>query len=372
MRRVNRRQFFSLRSRPAAEPEGVKKSGPRPLGSGPSDEVPARGGRSSEFFFRFPGHWLHAYRTAMACRFEVTLPSGAAANLAAARQALDEIDRLEDQLTVYRDTSEVAFINRAAPLGPVAVESGLFGLLALSQRIHEETEGAFDITAGPLIRCWGFFRRQGRVPAAKELETARALVGMRHVILDAASRSVKFKLAGVEINLGSIGKGYALDRVAAGMRARGVRSALLSGGSSSVLAVGNGSGGGWQVGVRHPRMRGSRLAILRLRDCAMATSGSGEQYFESGGKRYGHIIDPRSSMPAEGVASVTVVAASAAVADALATAFFVGGKDLAERYCLCHPGVLVLLLQEPDLKQPLVIGENSDCSIELVSRGAAS
>ncbi len=302
----------------------------------------------------------------MACRFEVTLPAGAAADLAAARDALDQIDRLEDQLTVYRDSSEVSFINRTAALGPVVVENGLFELISLSQRLHDETEGAFDITSGPLIRCWGFLKRQGRVPAPEEVDAARAMVGMRRVVLDGASRSVKFKLAGVEINLGSIGKGYALDRVAASMRARGVPSALLSGGSSSVLAVGNGSGDGWRVGVRHPRVRQSRLAILKLRDCALATSGSEEQHFESGGERYGHIIDPRSGMPAKGVASATVVAASAALADALATAFFVGGRSLAECYCGTHSGVLALMLEERDLK-PVIIGENKSCNLEVFS-----
>ncbi|HEY3132186.1 MAG TPA: FAD:protein FMN transferase [Acidobacteriota bacterium] len=348
----------------------MQGSKPLPLGRGASSESPVAYARGSEAPHRPTGHWLHAYRTAMACRFEVTLPAGASADLAAARQALDQIDRLEDQLTVYRDSSEVSLINRTAGRRPVAVKSNLFGLLELAQKIHDETEGAFDITAGPVIRCWGFLKRQGRVPSTEELETARSQVGMRHVILDGANQSVEFRRAAVEINLGSIGKGHALDRVAAGMRARAVRSALLSGGSSSLCAIGNGSGGGWHVGVRHPRARRSRLATIRLQDCALATSGSGEQYFLSEGKRYGHIIDPRSGMPAEGVAGVTVVAASAAVADALATAFFVGGRQLAERYCRDHPGVLVLMLEEGDLN-PVIIGEISGCTIELDSRARA-
>lgn len=300
----------------------------------------------------------------MACRFEVTLPAGAAADLAAARQALDEIDRLENQLTVYRDSSEVSFINQTAGQRAVPVEPNLFELLALARKLHQETDGAFDITAGPLIRCWGFFQRQGRVPALEELEAARASVGMHHVALDSEKKSIRFQSPNVEINLGSIGKGYALDRVASSMRSR-VNSALLSGGNSSVVAIGNGSGDGWRLGVRHPKDKNSRLVILKLRDCAMGTSGAGEQYFESGGKRYGHILDPRSGMPAEGVVLVSVIASSAALADALATAFFVGGRELAERYCCSHSGILVLMLEEGDLT-PVIIGESELCNLEVI------
>src|SRR5262249_44266892 len=152
----------------------------------------------------------------------------------------------------------------------------------LSQKLYHDTYGAFDITAGPLIRCWGFFERAGRMPTPEEWQAARARVGMDQVVLNAADRTVRFVRPGVEINLGSIGKGYALDRVSADLRRNGVRTALLSGGSSSVVAVGGGiHKEGWMVGVRHPRKRNSRLATLRLRDCAMATSGTGEQYFEN-------------------------------------------------------------------------------------------
>jgi thiamine biosynthesis lipoprotein len=182
---------------------------------------------------------------------------------------------------------------------------------------------------------------------------------MSQVLLDAADRTVRFARAGVEINLGSIGKGYALDRVSANLRRDHVRTALLSGGSSSIVALGEGvDGQGWLVGLRHPREQSARLATLRLQDCAMATSGSGEQYFESAGKRYGHILDPRSGVPAQGVAGVTVVTSSGAVADALATAFFVGGRALAENYCRNHPDVLVLILEENDLDRPLIFGSH--------------
>src|SRR5262249_5172730 len=133
---------------------------------------------------------------------------------------------------------------------------------------------------------------EGRIPGSNQLETARQRVGMSLLLLNATERTVRFARPGVEINLGSIGKGYALDRASVDLRRRQVRSALLSGGSSSVVAVGAPEAG-WVVGIRHPRDKSKRIATLKLRDAAVATSGAGEQYFVSGGKRYGHILDPR-------------------------------------------------------------------------------
>lgn len=308
------------------------------------------------------GYWLHVNRRAMACLFEVTLPPSEKA-VFAAQNALDEIDRLERQLTVFQDTSEVSFINCNAAVEPVRAEDSLFALLLLCHDLYNETAGAFDITSGPLTRCWGFFKRQGRIPGASELEQARALVGSNNLFLDRESRTVSFVLPGIEINLGSIGKGYALDRVSATLQTR-ISGALLSAGSSSVCALGSGDdGGGWPVGIRHPRNKSQRLAVLRIRDCAMSTSGSEEQFFEHNGKRYGHIIDPRSGWPADRVVSVTTVAQSAAVSDALATAFYVGGPELAETYCARHANVLVIM-QESDSEHPIVIGSNRGCRIE--------
>lgn len=314
-----------------------------------------------------PGYLVHLYRSAMACRFEITLNGAKHDGVSAAREALNLIDRLEDQLSVFREASEISGINRIAGLKAVAVEAGLFKLLLLCETLNRATEGAFDITTGPLTRSWGFLRREGRVPGSMELEEARSRVGMQHLRLDRDHRTVRFLRSGVEVNLGSIGKGYALDRVGLLMRNRGIRAALVSGGSSSVLAMGSGSGGqGWLVGIRHPLFKNTRFAKLRLRDGGMATSGSAEQYFESRGKRYGHIIDPRSGLPAAGVLGVTVVASSAAVADALATAFYVGGRNLAECYCSAHPETLVIMIEEGAPDRPLTIGSNSRCEVEPV------
>ena len=259
------------------------------------------------------GFWLHVNRSAMACRFEVTLPISDRAGVVVATDALSLIDELEAQLSVFRASSEISFINREAARRAVAVEHSLFDLLSLCRSLYEQTDGAFDVTAGALTRCWGFLKRSARLPAVDELEDARSLVGSDGLLLDKQTRSVRFLREGMEINLGSIGKGYALDRVVSEMRDR-VASALLNAGASSMYALGAGDRNeGWSVGLRDPRNKNRRLARLRLRDCALSTSGSEEQFFEHDGQRYGHIIDPRSGWPAQRVTSVSVVARSAAI-----------------------------------------------------------
>ena len=300
---------------------------------------------------------LRLARRAMATNFELVLPFGTPEALQIGEDAFDLIDRLETQLTVYRDNSEVSRLNRLAPTMPVPVEAGLFGLLERSAQLTRDTEGAFDITAGPLIKAWGFFRGPRRVPPPEELEQALARVGMQHVALDAGNRTVSFGRPGLEINLGSIGKGYALDRVAAHLRQQWkLSSALLHGGQSSVYAVGSqpGDARGWAVALRHP-WKDARLAVVRLRDRALGTSAATFQHLEHQGRKLGHILDPRSGWPAEGMASASVMAPTAAEADALATAFFILGVEKAEQYCAAHPEVSAILLPDGE-SAPVLIG----------------
>ncbi len=306
---------------------------------------------------------LRIGRRAMATTFEVLVPFGIPYALAAAEAALDEVDRLEDQLSVFRDHSEVARLNRRAARGPVQVEEGLFDLLSLSAQVSEQTEGAFDITTGPLTKAWGFYRRQGRVPSEEERLQALRFVGMRYIGLDAEARTVRLAFAGVEINLGSIGKGYALDRVSRLLREEwNLSAALLHGGHSSVYAIGTepGEPRGWAVGVRHPWDPERRFAVVRLRDRGLATSAASFQHLEYQGRKLGHILDPRTGWPAEGMASATAVAPTAARADALATAFFVLGEEKTRAYCVAHPDVGALLLPEGEGARPIVIGLGPD------------
>ena len=178
-------------------------------------------------------------RRAMACTFEVFIDGGRYRNAApAALAALDLVDRLEDQLSIFRPDSEISRLNRDAAFDPVEVEPRLYALLAEAVELYRETGGAFDITAGQLSRVWGFTRREGRVPTGDELEAARERIGGQHLELDRAAGTVRFLRPGLEINLGSIGKGYALDRLAEQLAAEGIEDCLLHGGASGGERVG--------------------------------------------------------------------------------------------------------------------------------------
>ena len=311
------------------------------------------------------GHWVRIHRMAMACRVEVMLASDDAAEMSAAREALDEADDIESFLTVFRDTSEVSDVNRRAGREGVPVSPALFALVQRAAALHAATDGAFDITSTPLSRCWGFLRREGRLPSDGEIASARELVGMGLVALDERSRTIRFAREGVELNFGAIGKGYALDRMGARLRARGASRALLSAGSSSVLAVG-GRGRGWPVDLR-PQRASRRVGRLWLRNAAVGTSGAGEQFVEINGRHYGHVIDPRSGSPADGVLGASVVTRDAASADALSTAFLIGGPELARRYCDRQGDTLAVLVLDQPGEPTQVFGRCGGAIVEMLT-----
>lgn len=289
-------------------------------------------------------------RRAMACNFEVRLnarPTGASGPAtAAALAALDLVEDLETQLTVYRDTSEVVEINRRAADGPVEVEPGLFGLLELADQIHHQSQGAYDLTSGPLSRIWGFHTRQGQLPKTEEIAQALECVGWGSLVrLDRDRQQIAFAKQGVEINVNSLGKGYALDLAAELLRGECVEDFLFHGGRSSLIACGHRDGNrGWNAGLRHPLNPRVRFAMFSLENEALSTSGSATQSFLHRGKRYGHLLDPRTGWPAEGMHSVTVIAPTAAEAEALSTAFYVMGRQATAEYCLARPHLKVLLV----------------------------
>ncbi|HTU90683.1 MAG TPA: FAD:protein FMN transferase [Gemmataceae bacterium] len=302
---------------------------------------------------------LHLRRRAMATNFEIILPFDTPSAVQMGEKAFDLLDKLEEQMTVYRNSSEISRLNQWAFAGPVRVERRLFGLLELAAQIHRETEGAYDITAGALIKAWGFFRGPRRVPSEEEREAARQRVGMDKLTLDAEHLTVRYQRPGIEINLGSIGKGYALDRMARLLRGQwGCRRMLLQGGTSSVYAGGSPDEdeSGWQVAIVHPWNRRRRLARVWLRNRALGTSAATHQHLEYNGKKLGHLLDPRTGWPACSIASASVLAPSAAETDALSTAFYVGGLELAQRYCAVHPGIAAILLPEGEGAEPVAIG----------------
>lgn len=323
---MNRREFLHPRRL-------AKVAGPM---LGIADELETPTSSSAPVMLRFA-------RQAMATTFEVVLPFGAPDAHESAEAALDEIDRLEAQLSVYRDSSELSRLNAKAALHPVFVEANLFALLTEAERIHRDTQGAFDISVGALVKLWGFFRRAGRVPSEMERAAVRERLGMQHVLLDRERQTVYFKRQGIEINLGSIGKGYALDRAAQCANAENV---LLHGGHSSILALGSETPGnaGWTVGLTDPERPKCRRAWIHLCNRAMATSAGTHQHFTHNGKKLAHLLDPRTAWPAEGTLSATATAPSAAEADALATAFFILGIEGARAYCAQHAEIGAVMI----------------------------
>ncbi|HEX3600586.1 MAG TPA: FAD:protein FMN transferase, partial [Lacipirellulaceae bacterium] len=205
------------------------------------------------------------------------------------------------------------------------------------------------------------------------IATARSRVGMQFVELDTSRQTIAFRQPNMSINFNSLGKGYALDRMAELLGAHSVDDFLLQGGKSSVLARGNQPGAdelGWRVGVRHPLRSDERLAELILHDNALSTSGAGTQFFIRRGQRYGHILDPRTGRPAEGLYSATVLAPTAAEAEGLSTAFYVMGPQQVGEYCNAHPDIAALLVAPADREgdvRLIALGSNNSQWLRLAN-----
>lgn len=242
--------------------------------------------------------------------------------------AFAEIEYVDATLSNYIANSEISRINATAAHVAITVDPELFGLLQLAAEYGHLTGGAFDITVGPLIRAWGFFGGSGQLPSPRALTRARSRSGWTLLELGPKGRTVRFRHEGVELDLGAIGKGWALDRAANVLRRIGVDAALLGAGRSSYYAIGAPAGrGGWPVHVRDPADTTRVLATVLLHDGALATSGATQRFFESEGHRYSHIIDPRTGLPVEGMLQVTVTASTATDSDVLSTALFVLGPN---------------------------------------------
>ena len=349
--------------------------------------------------------------SAMATRFEIVLHGDKPASLrAAAEEALEEIERLEAQLSLFRPSSEIAHLNARAAKEPVRVSPALFALLQRARKLSEEAAGAFDITIAPLVRCWGFRDGTGHLPDPAALAAVRATVGMSLVQLDPGNLTVRFLRAGVLLDLGAIGKGYAVERAAEILREAGVTSALIHGGTSTVEAIGHPpdaetwkiavatplgapasppaksalpvanfdavknpspesdvgrptilplpGGEGWGEGerasnetapLRFPAPHSSRenlLATVELKDEAMSVSGIHGKFFQAEGRTFGHILDPRTGEPANRAVLAVVVLPSATETDALSTALLTLGPEGHEKISSLRRGMRTLVAAE--------------------------
>jgi thiamine biosynthesis lipoprotein len=235
---------------------------------------------------------------------------------------------VDQLLSNYRPESEWSGVNRHAAERPVKVSRELFDLLAACMRYSEASGGAFDITVGPLMRVWGFYKGSGRLPHRAEIKGALSRVGYRNIELDERSQTVRFRKPAVEIDPGGIGKGYAVDRMVTILKENGIQSALLSAGSSSIYAIGAPATEtrGWHVTIRHPKDENKTVAEAFLKDESMSTSGNYEKFFRVRNTMYSHIMDPRTGYPAQGTLSVSVIAPKTLDSEAWTKPYYINGR----------------------------------------------
>ncbi len=307
-------------------------------------------------------------RKAMGTVFEWTFPFGLPDIHNLANKSFDLIDHLEGLLSAYQPTSEVCRINRDGPLGNwQTLSEPLWQLCTHSKKLWLQTTGAFDPTMGSLIQAWGFLRGPFRVPIQTEIDSILNNAGMQRIEYHPTQRQIKHHGSEANWNFGAIGKGFAIDYAAKWLSSRLPNASfLLHSGRSSIYSKGDSPSEelGWVVQVNHP-LSGESMAKLRLKDGALGTSATTYKKFEVAGKTYGHVLDPRSGYPSNGLDSATVFAPDSATADALSTAVFVSGMELAEKLTMDNPSLGFLLLEKTKGERPIVLGAMKDILVPI-------
>jgi len=254
---------------------------------------------------------------------------------------MDEMRHVDETMSVYKPTSEISKVNDQAAKGPVRISPELFKLLTTALEYSRITEGAFDITYASVGYMYDF--RERKRPTEEQIRSALPAVNYRHVLLDSAAGTVRFSQPGVRIDLGGIAKGWAVDRGIEILQQRGYTHALVNAGGDSRV-IGDRFGRPWVIGIRHPDHPEQVITRVPLVDSAFSTSGDYERYFDEDGKRYHHIIDPRTGHSASKVRSATVIAPTATRTDGLSKTAFVLGPDEALRIYNALPDVDAVLV----------------------------
>lgn len=247
---------------------------------------------------------------------------------AALRAGFDRIDDVDRLMSVFREDSEISRVNRAAGTEPVPVTGDTGRVLSEARAIAVHTAGALDVTVLPLMQLWKAAVIGGRPPSPAALDRTRRGVGIAtHLTLDDGGSTAFLKEPGAGIDLGGIAKGFAVDLAVEALHARGITSGIVNAGGDLRVIGRAATGGSWRVGLRHPLRPDTLLLSVLVEDEGVATSGNYIRYFEIGGRRYGHVLDPRTGTPAETALSVTVIAPSAMRADGFATGALAHGAE---------------------------------------------
>jgi thiamine biosynthesis lipoprotein len=286
----------------------------------------------------------------MGTRFQITLyaPDEAAA-AGAAKAAFARVAALDGIMSDYRPTSELMQLCQKAGGPPVPVSEELFFVLAKSQEVSRRSDGAFDVTVGPVVRLWRKARKSHELPDPRELARARALVGYDKVKLDPKARTVQLLQPGMQLDLGGIAKGYAADEALAVLQKHGITRALVAAGGDIAASGPPPDAAGWTVGIAPLENPAGKPAYeLLMHDAAVSTSGDAAQHLEIGGKRYSHIVDPRTGIGLIGRRSVTVVARRGIAADSLTKVVSVLGPERGLPIIEATEGAAALVVQKSD------------------------
>lgn len=241
--------------------------------------------------------------------------------------AVEEITRIERLISSWDPNSQTSLINKSAGINPVTVDEELFQLVKRSLAISELTSGAFDITYASMDKVWRFDGSMSGLPTEEEIRASVENVGYRHIIMNDVNRSIFLEKPGMKIGFGAIGKGYAADRAKDLLVREGVQSGIINASGDMSTWGKQPDGSDWKVAITNPMNKDKAFATLPISAGAVVTSGNYEKFVMIEGKRYAHIIDPRTGYPAQGILSVTVFGPKAELADALSTAVFVMGID---------------------------------------------
>lgn len=281
--------------------------------------------------------WLTGEEAIMGTAIRVELwAEDKAVGEAAIAAVMAEMHRIDREMSPFKPESELSRINREAADRPVPISAEMFDILSRSIEFSKLSGGAFDITFSSVGYMYDY--RRHIKPTDKEIEQALPGINYRHILLDARKRTVKFARPGVRIDLGGIGKGYAVDNSIVLLRKRGIAHAIVTaGGDSRVL--GDRRGRPWMVGIRDPRRKDNTVAVIPLIDSAISTSGDYERYFEADGVRYHHILNPRTGRSATGVRSVSVIGPDATTTDGLTKPVFILGPEKGLQLIESIPGV---------------------------------
>jgi len=262
--------------------------------------------------------------------------------------AVNEIRRIEKIISSWDPNSETSAINRNAGIKPIKVSRELFDLISRAKKISEITDGAFDISYASMDRIWHFDGSMKQLPSPEAIKKSVAKVGYQNIILDPKNQTVFLKLKGMKIGFGAIGKGYSADKAKQLLISKGVKAGIINASGDMNTWGTQPNGQKWQIGITNPLHKNTVFATFPLTDEAVVTSGNYEKYVIFNGKRYTHIIDPRTGYPASGIISATVFAPSAELADALATSIFVMGTEIGLDRINQLPGVECVIVDDQD------------------------